>query len=86
MKKPTQHQRVINQLLKYGYVSRNYFINLSYDRILRLGAIINVLRNEGWDLETLEENGDTVYKVKNSPYRKVVYKVADGREIITHEK
>lgn len=73
-------------LLSQGYVSRNYYINLPYDRILRLGAIINLLREENWDIETDENDVDCVYRLKKANVITVKYRLPDGREIVTYRK
>lgn len=84
MKKLTQRQRIINQLLKDGYVSRNYYINLPYDRILRLGALIFDLRQSGWDFETKDDGRDCTYTMTKCPLTKIVYKIGD-REVVTYK-
>jgi hypothetical protein len=52
--KLSQRERVERELKKNGFVSRNFFINLPYNKILRLGAIIEKMRKEGWNIETDE--------------------------------
>ncbi len=47
-KRDTQKQRIINQLEEYGEVSNFWAIN---NYILRLGALIFVLRDEEWIID-----------------------------------
>lgn len=66
MKANTQIDRVLRTLRETGVVSRNHFLDLPYDRITRLGAIICNLRNEpyNYDIETEETDRDTLYRLK----------------------
>jgi len=77
----TQKQRVIHKLKIDGRISRNQCLN---NYISRLSAIILDLRNEGWDFETKDINGDYVYIVTKSPLKEITYKLSDGREIKTY--
>lgn len=75
----TQKDFVINKLNTDGFITRNYCLNL-YNiqirpNITRLGAIINILNGEGWQIEGKHEKGDFVYEVINSPKKKITYKV-----------
>lgn len=82
--KQSQKEFVISQLKKNGSISRNFCLG---NYISRLGAIVNQLNKEGWNLEgSNQDNGDYLYKVKQSPFKKVIYRLADGREIITTVK
>lgn len=85
MKKVSQRKRVEEMLLRQGFVSRNYFLQLPYHKILRLGALINLLREDGWNIETKEDKIDCIYTKVSSPYKTVVYKLADGREIVNYK-
>lgn len=77
--KQTQKEFVISKLKKDGSISRNFCLS---NYISRLGAIVNQLNNEGWNLEgSNQDNGDYIYKVKQAPFKRVVYKLPDGREI-----
>lgn len=62
----TQEKRVIEIFIVQQYVSRNYFLDLPYDKITRLSGIIFDLRNKGWDITTENTERDTLYKV--NPY------------------
>lgn len=66
--KPTQLQFVIDQLRKDGSISRNYCLS---NRITRLGAIVNSLNKEGWDIQgdfvKTDYGKDYVYKKLKEP-------------------
>lgn len=84
-----QIQRVEQMLKKEGKVSRNYFLDLPFNKITRLGAVIHKLREQGMDIETTETHSDTIYSIKpkrverynillpdgtKEPYEKVIWK------------
>lgn len=50
--KKSQLERVESDLKYAGQVSRNYYLNLPYDKITRLSAIIRKLRVMGYDIVT----------------------------------
>ena len=52
---PTQKEQVLNHLKKYGFITN--FDALNNYRICRLSAIIKDLRNEGYKIATLLQNG-----------------------------
>lgn len=84
----TQEEKVIQVLLNQGYVSRNVFLG---ERITRLGAIVNRLNKNGWDIrgEYVKVGGgkDYWYFLKDSPYKRVVYTVPSlGKKIIRYER
>lgn len=83
-KKQTQLERVINKLNRDGFITRNECLRVY---ISRLGALINKLKVAGWEFEEGEytDNGDYIYRVKESPYHKVVYTLPNGKEIITYQ-
>jgi len=84
MKKPTQKQRVIGKLKRDKFITRNECLQ---NHITRLGAIINELNKDGWELVgEYDEKGDYVYTLKASPIKKIVYKV-DGldKEIVIYK-
>ena len=87
MNKQTQLNFIINQLNLNGYISRNLCLQ---ERITRLGARIQDLKDSGWEFETkyVHENGgkNFYYYTKSSPYKKVVYNVEGIGEIIKYEK
>lgn len=64
MKKPTQKERVVGQLQKNGYITRNQCLRVY---ITRLSAIILDLRNEGWDFKAEDDKGDYKYTVTKKP-------------------
>ncbi len=96
--KQSQEQFVIKELQQNGFISRNYCLNLwslgVRPNITRLGAIIHSLNDSSWEIEGRWEHNDSgkdfVYRVKGSPFKKVVYRVKepDGniKEIIKYEK
>lgn len=59
----SQENRVVERLIEHGSVSRNYYIDLPYDKITRLSGIILRLRSKGWVIETKETERDTIYEV-----------------------
>lgn len=62
--KHTQKQWVIDQLQTYGEVTRNQALQ---HFISRLGAIVLVLKNEGYDLIAEQRGSDYVYKLATAP-------------------
>lgn len=83
MKNKTQKERVIGQLLKVGYISRNACLK---NFISRLGAIICDLTKEGWEFDAKNVDGDYVYYIVKTPYKTASYKLSDGRTIETLKK
>ncbi len=70
--KTVQIKRIRDKFKEQGFVSRNYFINLPYDKITRLSEYIRILRHEeGWEIDMKEiktETGkDTIYTVTKRP-------------------
>ncbi len=71
-----QIDRVLKQLKTDGRVSRNYYLDLPYgDKITRLGAIINRLRVQGYNITSFEEGHDFIYRLDTMPDGKVPVKV-----------
>ncbi len=52
---PTQKEKVLNHLRKYGFITN--FDALDNYKICRLSAIIKDLRNESYNIATLLQNG-----------------------------
>lgn len=81
--KKTQIDFVIKQLLENGKISRNDCLK---NYITRLGAIINRLNKEGWEIEGGYKKGDYgkdyVYNVIKSPFKKVVYYKKGTNEVL----
>ena len=69
----TQISRVERTLRETGEVTRNQFLDLPTDKITRLGAVICLLRKQGWDIKTFETKKDTIYRV--TPKRTEYYNV-----------
>ncbi len=86
MKNKTQKERVIEKLLKDGYITRNTCLSM-FPAITRLGAIICTLQEEGWIFEARygKDNKDYGYITKHCPLQRSVYKVGD-RTIETYKK
>ena len=65
----TQKEKVLNHIKNIGPLSQ-LEATLKY-RILRLGAIINVLRNEGYDIITRTEKGENyaIYEFLGTKYQ-----------------
>ena len=79
----SQSQRVIKMLKEQGFVSRNYYINLPYDKITRLGAVIFNLKQKGWEIETEETNNDTIYRAKPLRVEQYYVNYPEGRKLFT---
>jgi hypothetical protein len=80
--KKSQQEWVIDQLLKKGKISRNFALK---HFVSRLGAIIQVLEENGWQFNAYYVKGDNggrnyVYEMIKCPYKQQVYKV-DGKII-----
>jgi hypothetical protein len=82
-KNKSQHSRVVGVLLQTGKISRNQCLQ---NYISRLGAIICVLKDEGWDFRTEHDRGDYVYHVIKCPFTKEVLTTADGLKVIRYKK
>lgn len=65
----SQLKKIKAELDSKGYVSRNWCLK---NYISRLSAIIFNLKEDGYDFETFEKDGDYIYKVINKP-KKVEY-------------
>lgn len=66
MKNKSQKDRIIGQLVRYGFISRNACLK---NYISRLSAIILDLKKEGWGFEAHDEMGDYVYSVTKMPFK-----------------
>jgi len=76
----TQKQIILKKLKEEGSVSNLWAIQAG---IWRLGAIINVLREEGFEIETDYQPSKTkvtTYRFKSKP--KVIYKVEGRPELL----
>lgn len=80
MAQKTQEQFVKQILREKGQINRNLCLSLF---ITRLGAIINRLNREGWNItgSYTEDHRDYVYKVVKSPVIRKV-EIIDGRPVI----
>ena len=65
--KQSQLQRVLSKLKSDGEVSRNYYLDIPYEKITRLGSVIKVLRNQGYAIKTIETDKDTIYRLQALP-------------------
>ncbi len=77
--KDTQISRVLRTLKETGVASRNQFLDLQYDKITRLGAVVCLLRKQGYDITTQETKNDTIYSLKPKGI-KTLY--VEGGEVI----
>jgi len=59
-----QKQFVIDELKRNHKISRNYCLQ---NFVSRLGALILILKKEGWLFESEYENGDYIYRVVGEP-------------------
>jgi len=80
----SQKQFVIKQLLEKGKISRNFALK---NYISRLGSIIFVLKEEGWDFKTYfiktDKGKNFIYEVTRSPVKKKSYYVPEINKLIT---
>lgn len=79
MKKPSQKDRVVQRLLKVGYITRNECLS---NYITRLSAYILELKEEGWVFETSNVNGDYKYTATRTPYKKIVSTLSNGEQVV----
>ena len=77
--KLTQIKRVEVALKRDGFVSRNQFLDVQFDKITRLGAIIFNLRDSGLDISTEETHNDTIYRLK--PKKIETYRIPETGEV-----
>lgn len=77
--KQSQLKRVESDLKYAGQVSRNYYLDLPYDKITRLSEIIRRLRVMGYDIVTEETDRDTIYHCK--PKRIEHYRIPETGEV-----
>lgn len=59
-----QIERIEQQLKREGFVSRNFYLDLPFDKITRLSSIIERLRKRGLDIHTETTERDTIYHIK----------------------
>ena len=72
--------------MRDNYITRNECLNLPYEKkITRLAIYINTLRQEGWEFETKEINGDYIYRAIKSPFKSVTYTLSNGEQITRKE-
>ena len=81
-----QIDRVLYDLKKDGKISRNYYIDLPFDKILRLGAIIFRLRQQGYDITTTETERDTFYILKEKRVESFNIVYPDGHKELVNKK
>ena len=77
-RRQTQLNIVKNYLKVKGSISRNYCLSIF---ISRLGAYVNQLNSEGWEIEGKKSGNDYVYTLKNKPHVpevKIVEKEENG--------
>ena len=81
--KLSQRERIERAFKEYGCVSRNYYLDLPFDKITRLSGIIKVLRSEGWTIftDTKSDPHDTIYRA--TPKKVDTYRVVETGEILT---
>lgn len=79
----SQKARVLRTMKETGIASRNYFLDLTYgDKITRLGAIICLLRNEGYDIITEITEHDTLYHLKEKRIERTIIKFPEGYRLV----
>ena len=79
----SQKSIVLAKLKSEGSISNLWAIQ---NGMWRLGAIIKDLRDEGFDIETDYQPSKTkvtTYRFKSKPKEVTLYKLPDGREIIS---
>jgi hypothetical protein len=87
MKTKSQKARCIYKLKNDGLITRNECLR-QIPAITRLGAIVEILENEGWVFKAgyTEDKSDYKYEVIKSPFQRVIYKTEFGQEIISYQK
>lgn len=75
----SQRQFVVNKLKTDGFITRNFALK---NFISRLSAIILTLKEEGWNIEGKDDNGDYIYIITGNPFKKEYFRLPDG-QIIT---
>jgi hypothetical protein len=75
----SQKDRIVGVLLKTGKISRNACLR---NYISRLGAIICVLKDEGWDFRPEHEEGDYIYYTARCPIKVEQYINPITKELI----
>ena len=83
MKKKTQKERVIDKLLRDGFVTRNECLR---NYISRLSAIIQDLEEEGFEFKPYDFHGDYRYDMIKCPYKIVTYTLQTGETITRIQK
>lgn len=78
----TQKEKIIYQLKSYGFISRNWCLQRF---ISRLGAIINILKKNGWEFRG-EYKTDKYFIKKNDKIGQIILCKLGSREIIEIEK
>ena len=86
MKNKSQEERIISKLNKTGFVTRNEALK---NYISRLGAIICDLQKDGWKFKAefikTPYGKDFKYTVIESPIKREVFTLPDGREITRYK-
>lgn len=82
--KQSQKDIVLSILKRDGQIGRNHAIDTRLS--VRLGAIIFNLREQGYDIETVEEKSDTIYRMK--PKKVEAYNIVypDGTKELVSKK
>lgn len=79
--KESQLNRVEKQLKAQGFTSRNYWLDVPYNKITRLSDIIMKLRAKGYDIttDTTTDPRDTIYRIKEK--RIETYRIPETGEV-----
>ena len=82
--KLSQKERVEKMFKEQGFVSRNYFIDLEYNKITRLGALICDMRKDGWLIDTkiTKSPKDTIYTATPKRVEKWIVMFPEGDKVI----
>ena len=81
--KKTQKQRVVDKLLRDGFVTRNECLR---NYISRLSAIIQDLEEEGFEFKPYDFHGDYRYDMIKCPYKTITYTLQTGETITRIQK
>ena len=81
--KTTQKDKVLSMLKEFGEVSRNKLIDTRLT--VRLSSIVHRLRLEGYDIETVEKESDTLYTMKPKTFKAYNILYPDGTKKLVTE-
>ncbi len=85
MAKLTQIKRISTALARDGYVSRNEYLDMPTDKVLRLADIVSKLRKQGWSITTDDDGKDCVYRAVPKEVKSYYVLFLDGTKELRQE-